>query len=519
MTGKVYLVGAGPGDPGLFTLKGRAVLDRADVVVYDALVGPGVLAMAPAGAKLIDVGKRAGNHKMPQEEMNKVLLEEALAGNVVVRLKGGDPFLFGRGGEELELLAEHGVPFEIVPGITSAISVPAYNGIPVTHRDFVSSLHIVTGHKRKGLEYDIDFEALVRTGGTLVFLMGVTSLEDICGGLVAAGMDPKTPAAVLQEGTTAGQRRVVADLETLKEEADRANIQAPAIIVVGKVCALAEKFYWYERLPLAGLRVVVTRPKELISGMSERLRRQGAEVIEMPAIRTQPVDPNPALEEVFARIASGGASAAFDFIVFTSPSGVRIFFDAFLKEHDIRALAGIRVAAIGKGSEKALAAYGLKTDFVPSVYDGETLGRELAATLSGGERVLIPRARIGNAELVEELEKAGAQVTDIPTYDTIHEAAGPVDVAGMLAAGRIDACVFTSASTVTAFAEALSANLPDGAEAPDFTKVTAVCIGKQTKARADALGMKTIMSEKATMDSVIEKITEKAAELRSAKNV
>ncbi|MBQ9463862.1 MAG: uroporphyrinogen-III synthase, partial [Lachnospiraceae bacterium] len=360
-----------------------------------------------------------------------------------------------------------------------------------------------------------DFEALVRTGGTLVFLMGVTSLEDICGGLVAAGMDPKTPAAVLQEGTTAGQRRVVADLATLKEEADRANIQAPAIIVVGKVCSLAEKFYWYERLPLAGLRVVVTRPKELISGMSERLRSQGAEVIEMPAIRTQPVDPNPALEEVFAQIASGGAAAAFDYIVFTSPSGVRIFFDAFLKEHDIRALAGIRVAAIGKGSEKALAAYGLKTDFVPSVYDGETLGRELAATFSGGERVLIPRARIGNAELVEDLEKAGAQVTDIPTYDTIHEAAGPVDVAGMLAAGRIDACVFTSASTVTAFAQGLT----EEGHAPDFTKVTAVCIGKQTKARADALGMKTIMSEKATMDSVIEKITEKAAELRSAKNV
>ncbi len=527
MMGKVYLVGAGPGDPGLFTLKGRAVLAQADVVVYDALVGPGVLAMAPAGAKLIDVGKRAGNHTMPQEEMNRVLMREAQAGNVVVRLKGGDPFLFGRGGEELELLCENDVPFEIVPGITSAIAVPAYNGIPVTHRDFCSSLHIVTGHKRQGESYNIDFEALVRTGGTLVFLMGVTSLEDICGGLIAAGMDPATPAAILQEGTTAGQRRVVADLQTLKAEADRAGIQAPAIIVVGKVCALAERFYWREKMPLSGLRVVVTRPRKLISGMSEKLRKQGAEVIEMPAIRTEPIVPNAELEEAFAQIAAGNASvagasgtagnagAAYDYIVFTSPSGVRIFFEVFLKEHDIRELFGIRIAAIGKGSEKALAAYGLKTDFIPSVYDGEALGRELGAALSGGERILIPRARIGNPELVEELTKAGAQVTEVSTYDTVHESAGPVDVASMLKAGRIDACVFTSASTVTAFAEALS----DGTsgETPDFTKITAVCIGKQTRARAESFGMKTLMSEKATMDSVIAKIEEEADALRAAR--
>ena len=216
--GKVWLVGAGPGDIGLFTLKGAAVLQQADVVVYDSLVGEGVLAKIPEHARLINVGKRANHHTMVQEDINKVLLEEAEKGNKVVRLKGGDPFLFGRGGEELELLSENGIPYEIVPGVTSPISVPAYNGIPVTHRDFCSSLHIITGHKRAGQEYDIDFKALTRTKGTLVFLMGIAALEDICKGLLAGGMDPNVPAAVLQKGTTAGQKRVGATVGTLKGE-------------------------------------------------------------------------------------------------------------------------------------------------------------------------------------------------------------------------------------------------------------------------------------------------------------
>lgn len=259
--GKVWLVGAGPGDIGLFTLKGEAVLQQADVVVYDSLVGEGVLARIPEHARLINVGKRASHHTMVQEDINKVLLEEAQKGNKVVRLKGGDPFLFGRGGEELELLSENGISYEIVPGVTSPISVPAYNGIPVTHRDFCSSVHIITGHKRAGKEYDIDFRALVDTKGTLVFLMGVSALPDICAGLMNAGMDKNMPAAILQKGTTAGQKRIVATVSTLEEEVKRQGIETPAIIVVGKVCTLAEKFGWYEELPLAGWKVLVTRPK------------------------------------------------------------------------------------------------------------------------------------------------------------------------------------------------------------------------------------------------------------------
>ena len=256
--GKVWLVGAGPGDIGLFTLKGMEILSQADVVVYDSLVGQGVLAKIPPSARLINVGKRADRHTMKQEQINQVLLEEAQKGYRVVRLKGGDPFLFGRGGEELELLTANGIPYEVVPGVTSSIAVPAYNGIPVTHRDFCSSVHIITGHRRAGREYDIDFQALVNTRGTLVFLMGIAALNDICQGLLDAGMDPKMPAAVLQKGTTSDQKRVVATVATLKEEVERQGIETPAIIVVGRVCQLSEEFGWYERLPLAGWKVLVT---------------------------------------------------------------------------------------------------------------------------------------------------------------------------------------------------------------------------------------------------------------------
>jgi len=317
--GKVWLVGAGPGDIGLFTLKGREVLKKAEVVVYDSLVGQGVLSQIPEEARLIYVGKRANHHTMAQEEINQVLLKEAKKGFRVVRLKGGDPFLFGRGGEELELLVENGIPYEVVPGVTSSLAVPAYNGIPVTHRDFCSSLHIITGHKRAGKEYDIDFKALVNTKGTLVFLMGVSALSDICKGLLQGGMDPDMPAAILQKGTTAGQKRIVATVSTLKEEVDKQGIETPAIIVVGKVCTLAEKFAWYEALPLAGWKVLVTRPKNLISRTADSLRSLGAEVLELPAIRTVPLENNSRLLEAFSRLNT------YQWLVFTSPQGWRYF--------------------------------------------------------------------------------------------------------------------------------------------------------------------------------------------------
>ena len=500
MKGKVWLVGAGPGDVGLMTLKGREVLQRADVVVYDALVGGGILGLIPENARRIFAGKRAGNHFLRQEETNRVLLEEALAGNRVVRLKGGDPFLFGRGGEELELLAEHGVPFEVVPGVTSAFAAPAYFGIPVTHRDCCSSVHVITGHRRDGAVRDIDYEALVRAGGTLIFLMGVAALPELCEGLLNAGMAPDTPAAVLEKGTTAAQRRISATISTLAQACEEAKVQTPALIVVGKVCALADRFAWRDGLPLSGVKALVTRPRELISGMAALLRERGAEVVELPAIRTVPLDDDGRLQAAMDKLASGG----YDWAVFTSPSGVRIFMQKLLEDRDIRALAGVKLAAIGDGSRRELLKYGLRCDFVPSVFDGETLGRELAGVCEPGARILIPRAAIGNRALIEGLQGGdGLEIDDIPTYDTRYAVAPD---ARLLMDG-VDFVVFTSASTVKGFAAGMAGF--------DMTGVRAVCIGEQTRQAARALGMKTWVAKRATLEALADAVEEAASEMRN----
>lgn len=500
MTGKVWLVGAGPGDVGLFTLKGKQVLEQAEVVVYDSLVGDGVLAMVPAGARLINVGKRAGHHLMKQEMINQVLLEEAQKGYRVVRLKGGDPFLFGRGGEELELLSEHGIPYEVVPGVTSCIAVPAYNGIPVTHRDYCSSVHVITGHKKAGQSYNIDFEALVRTGGTLVFLMGVTALEDICSNLIKAGMSPSVPAAILQQGTTAGQKRIVATVGTLKEEVDRQGILTPAIIVVGGVCEVADRFEWYEKLPLAGCKIVVTRPKELISQMADRLRKQGAEVLELPAIALSPVEDDRKIRECLEQLEK------YQWIAFTSPSGVKIFFE-FLKKNgkDIRALGRAKLAAIGKGTKRELEARGMYPDLMPEVFDGASLGKKMAECCEENSRILIPRAAIGNAEIIRELSvRKDLVVDDVATYEIRYEVQSIIDESGAFERGEITYAVFTSASTVRGFVHALP-----GLE---YSKVKAVCIGKQTAAQAEEYGMHTYTAKEASIDSLVELVIQLAGE-------
>ena len=496
--GKVWLVGAGPSDAGLLTLKGKKVLEQAQVVVYDALAGYGVLAMAPEDAEWIDVGKRAGYHTMSQEQINQILLEKALEGKQVVRLKGGDPFLFGRGGEELELLAKHQIPFEIIPGVPSAISVPAYNGIPVTHREFSSSLHIITGHKKKNQAYDMDFEALVRMGGTLVFLMGISAMEEICQGLIEAGMSPDMPAAVLQKGTSARQKRVIATVETLKTASDAAQMETPAIIVIGKVCNLAEAFSWYEKLPLQGCRVVVTRPRELAWHMTEQLQEKGAEVVELPAITTKTIVPNQSLEQAIASLEQ------YQWVVFTSQIGVRIFFEALKNARiDVRRLAGAKIAVIGRGTAAELEKYGIFADLIPTVYDGEALGNALAAVCRSGDRILIPRARVGSQELIQQLKQVeNLYMDDIPTYDTLLVEKHLIDERKLLENGNVDYVTFTSASTVRGFLAATAGmNL-------DYSKVDAVCIGKQTAAKAKKAGMKTHIAKEAAITSMIQLIEE-----------
>lgn len=491
--GKVWIVGAGPGDEGLLTVKARSILLEADTLVYDHLVGKNIILKYGMGKELINVGKTAGHHPIPQQKINWILAAEARKGKKVVRLKGGDPFLFGRGGEELEELEACGIPFEVIPGVTSALAVPAYNGIPVTHRDYASSLHIVTGHAGKGKENNINYKALVEAGGTLIFLMGVTALESIVEGLKRAGMSLSVPAAILQEGTTAGQRRVVADIGTLTEKAAAAGIKPPALIVVGEVCSLSDKLDWYEKKPLAGTRIFLTRPKEFISSMAEKLRGKGAEVLEIPSIETAPIRENRLLEKALKNIST------YDWIVFTSQVGVRIFFEK-IREYktDIRDICCAKFAVIGEGTKKALELQGIFADVMPEVYDGVSLGRELAGQNIKDKRILIPRAERGNKELVPILEEAGAFVSDLAVYRTVYRdfSGIPLSVRDEINSGKTDCAVFTSSSTVEGFVKA--------AEGADFSRLTAACIGRQTADTAEKYGMKCYISEKASIDSLTE---------------
>ena len=487
--GKVILVGAGPGDPGLLTLRGREALSQAEVVVYDRLVGPAILAMMPEKAEKIDVGKEASHHKVPQWQINQILLDKALEGKNVVRLKGGDPFVFGRGGEELELLVEHGVEFEEVPGITSAIAASAYAGIPVTHRDFCSSLHIITGHAKAGAELSIDFEALVRTKGTLVFLMGVTAMPKIVEGLLQAGMDPKMPAAMVESGTTPAQRRCDATLETLPERAAAMGIHSPAIIIVGKVCALAKDFCWFEKRPLRGQKILVTRPKERAGTLSDKLRALGADVVEYPCIETVPIVPCPEMERALGQI------QAYQWLAFTSPAGVEAFWNCLRgMGKDARQLGGVRLAAIGSGTARALAGHGLTADLIPSVYDAAHLGAELAEQ---GGKVLILRAEIGSTALTEALEKGNMAYDDIPVYRTVYENPRSEELRGMLEAGELTYVTFTSASTVKGFVSSVG-------EGADFSQITGLCIGEQTAAEAEKHGIAVKIAKKATIDALVD---------------
>ena len=560
--GKVWLVGAGPGDIGLFTLKGKEVLKQAEVVVYDSLIGDAILCLIPDEAEKIDVGKRAGNHPVPQQEINRILLEKAKEGKRVVRLKGGDPFLFGRGGEELILLAEQGVPFEIVPGISSAFAVPAYAGIPVTHRDFASSVHVITGHRRADTEYtdgaavlqdtkerrgekvaernvnsrEIDYEALVRAGGTLLFLMGVSALSDICQNLIRAGMAADTPAAIVQEGATAGQRILLATVDTLPRRAAEEKIMAPAVIVVGGVCGLHDEFAWRDTLPLAGLRILLTRPRERMSSLAGKLREGGADVLEQPAIRIRPLNfnecagqkreaGNPERRRTESAADALRHIAAYDWLVFTSPSGVNIFFGTLMREAklDIRVLSSLKIAVLGPGTGREITARGMYPDLMPKTYDAASLGRCLAKNCERNAKILIPRAAAGTPALTEELKKRpDLTVTDLAIYETVPETGGILNMKKEFLESRVDCAVFTSASGVRGFAARLSlenakteTNAPGGentgsgaAGAFDFSAVTAVCIGAQTAAAAESLGMRVFIAREATEEAIAEKITE-----------
>ena len=362
--GMVYLVGAGPGDEGLLTRRGAEVLARADVVVYDALVEPTLMALAPTHAERIYGGKRAAAHAIPQDDLNQLLVEKAKAGLTVVRLKGGDPYLFGRGGEEANELAQAGVPFEVVPGVSSVTAALNYAGIPLTHRDHCSGFTVITGHEDPTKpETCIDYGALAKSPGTLVILMGMERLREISSLLIAAGKDPQTPAAMIQWGTTARQRSVDATLATLAEATEKAGLSSPAIIVVGGVVSERKSLNWFEQRPLHGLRVVVTRTRSQASELGRRLRELGADVLEIPTLRIEPPKALQPLVECIVGITE------YNWLVFTSPHGVTSFFDTFFKAYpDIRSVGNLRIAAVGPATSAKLAELHLQVDAMPEQF-------------------------------------------------------------------------------------------------------------------------------------------------------
>jgi len=445
--GKVYLIGAGPGDPGLFTLKGKRCLEEADVVAYDALANTRLLVYAKPEAELIYVGKRGGQHALPQEDIGQLLVERARAGKIVARLKGGDPFVFGRGGEEAEELVAAGIAFEVVPGVTSAVAVPAYAGIPLTHRDFTSTVAFVTGHEDPTKEdTSVAWDKIATGIGTLVFFMGVGQLPEIVKRLVEHGRSPETPAAVIRWGTRADQAVVTGTLATLVERC--AGMKPPALIVVGEVVALREKLRWFEDKPLFGKRILITRAREQASAFGQRLEAAGAEVIEFPTIQIEPPESWEPLDAAVARIRE------YQWVIFTSANGVRFFWDRLRNAgRDVRDLFGIMVCAIGPATAAALLDRGIRADIVPAEFKAEALVDAVGSERMRGARVLLARAAEAREVLPEELTRRGAVVDVVPAYRTVKNTANADELRTLLRDGKVDAVTFTSSSTVRYFLE------------------------------------------------------------------
>ena len=481
--GKVYLVGAGPGDPELLTIKGLRCVRQADVILYDGLANPDLLEEAPEGCEVIDVGKHIDGHRRDrdrqQAKIDATMLEKARAGLNVVRLKGGDPFVFGRGGEEAEALQSAGVPFEVVPGITSAIAAPAYAGIPVTHRTLSPYVTFVTGH-RASLEgaQDVDWEGLARLGGTLVVLMGVRNRAEVAARLMAGGYAADTPVAVVQRGTLPSQKTVRTALEGL----GGVDVTNPAAIVVGQVAGL--DFSWFESRPLFGVRVAVTRTRKQAGELVGLLQALGAEVLEAPTVRIEgPADWGPVDRAI-------GEIEAYDWVVFSSANGVERFFGRMLDlEGDLRALKGVRIAAVGPATAEKIAAYYLGVDLCPSHHVAEGLVEAFKQEGGvAGKRILIPRAEQAREVLPGALREMGGDVREVVVYRTVRPGAFPAGVVSRLVRGELDLVTFTSSSTAGHFADLLGPHRLERVRA----RIPAASIGPSTSQTARDLGFRVV---------------------------
>jgi uroporphyrinogen III methyltransferase/synthase len=481
IVGTVYLVGAGPGDPQLLTVGGKEALSIADVVVYDRLVHPAILEHAPADATLIYVGKEADRHTLTQSQINDVLSTQALLGKTVVRLKGGDPFVFGRGGEEAEHLRGLGVPYLIIPGVTSAIAAPAYAGIPVTHRDASSSFAVITGHERSEVS-----ESSTRTGGeaeerrrwdriasaadTLIFLMGVENLSEITSRLMENGRSPETPVALVRWGTWAGrQETLVGNLGSIAETVKRIGFKAPAVTVVGDVVAWRSRLQWWDNRPLSGKRIVVTRAREQSSGLLAQLTREGAEAIEFPTIRIiEPSDGYGDLDKTLEEL------PRYQWLIFTSANAVAAVTSRLSASgRDARALSGLKIASVGPATTSALAAYGIVADFQPTKFTGEEVTVEFPVDPLG-LNILIPRALEGNDDLSQILRSRGADVKVVAAYETVLDGSNVMEIQARISREQVDMVTFTSSSTVKNFATAL------GTSMKTLDNIAIACIGPST---------------------------------------
>lgn len=498
--GIVYLVGAGPGDPGLLTLKGAECLGRADVVVYDFLANPVLLAHASPEAEMIYVGKKGSDHTLGQAEINQLIVDLAQGGKTVVRLKGGDPYIFGRGGEEAEELYEAGVPFQVVPGISSVVAAPAYAGIPLTHRDHTSHVSFVTGHEDPTKEKSaLDWDRLAAGQGTLVFVMGVKNLEKISRNLVQGGRAGSTPAALVRWGTTPDQTSLVGTLDDIADKARAAGLKPPAVLVVGGVVGLRSRLNWFESLPLFGRRILVTRTREQASRLTGSLTALGARVIECPTIRLVP----PSSWEPVDRAI--GVLPEFDWLVLTSPNGVRFFMDRLWENgFDARALAGVKLAAIGPATADMLQSYGLRTDLLPEKYVAESLVEALVREGVEAKKILLARAADARDVLPDELTAAGARVQVAALYRTLAPEGLTREALDALDEGRIDMVTFTSSSTVTNMVRLLGDRL-DAFK----TGVRAAAIGPITAETARKAGIVPVTEAREhTIDGLVQAILE-----------
>jgi uroporphyrinogen III methyltransferase / synthase len=494
--GTVYLVGAGPGDAGLLTMRGAELLGRADVVVYDALVNPDLLRLAPKSAEIIYGGKRAKDHAIPQDELNSLLVAKAREGKTVVRLKGGDPYIFGRGGEEAEELAVARIRFEVVPGVSSIVAAPNYAGIPLTHRDHCSSFTVITGHEDGTKEESsLDWNQIAKLPGTKVILMGVERIRSLTDSLIQGGMAPETPVGMVRWGTTGRQQSIEGTLASIADMVKEKDFKAPAVTIIGGVVTLRNKLNWFETRPLFGQRIVVTRTREQASQLSQQFTERGAEVLEIPTIRIEPPDDRQTLVEAMTTIGE------YEWIVFTSPNGVTQFFEYFFKSfEDIRALGGTRLAAVGPATAAKLKELHLKVDLMPEQY----LTTEIAEAFKDFQdienvKMLLLRAQVANPELVGALEAMGAIVDDVSVYKTVPETEDRTGAAARLAEEGADWITFTSSSTVQNF----HARFPLPELLKKFPKLKTASIGPETSKALAVLGLKpTVEAKVHTIDGL-----------------